>query len=424
MDSVENLVDSRLTRPPSLDLVRMKDSHLLSLTRELVFLHLIWFTPLLSLGAKHFHGNPRVGGNFNLRIDYIAQGFNLILVIPVKMNENEDSVDLGEPLVDGSDNAHVQVNDPYSYLDKVIEDESNKVEESIDIYVGKEFRSDEEAYNFYNLYALIKGFSIRKNQRGTSRKGVSTLRFVCSKQGLSNRQKNEGKPMDCSTKQNTPEKVRSATRTDCLAYMRVKLVEGGIWQVTKFHDEHNHPLAPNTPSKNRNLRSHRCLTIEDIEIIRKFSDQNIGPSKIAEYLATLHGGKKRVLFRTEEWVPAYFRGIFFAGMTTTQRSEGMNALFKMWVTTHTSIYKFVCKIDNIIENIWQREGDEDMRTMNEEPALWSKFPLEFHARQVYTRKVFSVFKELLKDSCLGTPIEKEQGTLYEVRIDYNPCYKK
>ncbi|KAJ1685819.1 hypothetical protein LUZ63_017209 [Rhynchospora breviuscula] len=216
------------------------------------------------------------------------------------MNENEDGVDLSEPVIDGSDNAHVQVNDPYSYLDKVIEDESNKVEESIDIYVGKEFRSDDEAYNFYNLYALIKGFSVRKNQRGTSRKGVSTLRFVCSKQGLSNRQKNEKKPVDCSTKPNTPEKVRSATRTNCLAYMRVKLVEGGIWQVTKFQDEHNHQLAPNTPSKNRNLRSHRCLTIEDIEIIRKLSDQNIGPSKIAEYLATLHGGKKRVLFRTKD----------------------------------------------------------------------------------------------------------------------------
>ncbi|KAJ4793515.1 Protein FAR1-RELATED SEQUENCE 5 [Rhynchospora pubera] len=133
---------------------------------------------------------------------------------------------------------------------------------------------------------------------------------------------------------------------------------------------------------------------------------------------------KNMFDQREEWVPAYFRGIFFAEMTTTQRSESMNALFKMWVTTHTSIYKFVCKIDNIIENIWQREGDEDMRTMNEEPALWSKFTLEFHARQVYTRKVFSVFKELLKDRCLGTPIEKEQGTQYEVRIDYNPCYKK
>ncbi|KAJ4745261.1 Protein FAR1-RELATED SEQUENCE 5 [Rhynchospora pubera] len=110
-------------------------------------------------------------------------------------------------------------------------------------------------------------------------------------------------------------------------------------------------------------------------------------------------------------------------MTTTQRSESMNALFKMWVTTHTSIYKFVCRIDNIIENICQREGDEDMRTMNEDPPLWSKFPLELDARRVYTRKAFSVFKELLKDSCLSIVKEIARDQLYEVEIKDNPDFK-
>ncbi|KAJ4819268.1 Protein FAR1-RELATED SEQUENCE 5 [Rhynchospora pubera] len=211
------------------------------------------------------------------------------------MSENEH--------VAGSDNddskfARVQINDPYIDLEKVIEEESRKLE-SIEIHVGKEFKSPDEAYGFYNLYALVKGFSIRRNQKETSRKGLSGLKFVCSKQGLSQRQKHKGRP-DSSSKPKTSEKERSSTRTECKAYTRCKLVDGSIWQVLRFHDEHNHQLASNSPSKLRNLRFHRCLTMQDIEIIRTLSDQNVGPSKIAEYLAQLHGGKRKVLFRPKD----------------------------------------------------------------------------------------------------------------------------
>ncbi|KAJ4757333.1 FAR1-related sequence 1 [Rhynchospora pubera] len=120
-----------------------------------------------------------------------------------------------------------------------------------------------------------------------------------------------------------------------------------------------------------------------------------------------------------DWAPVYFREIFFVEMSTSQRSESMNALLKLWVNAHTSIYKFVCSIDNI----WQAEGDQDFITMNENPQLWFKFQLELDARQVYTRNVFSVFKQLLQDRCLGILIEKERDTLYEVRIDSNPDFK-
>jgi hypothetical protein len=39
----------------------------------------------------------------------------------------------------------------------------------------------------------------------------------------------------------------------------------------------------------------------------------------------------------DEWVPAYFRDTFFANITTSQRSESMNAVTKIWVGSHSSL---------------------------------------------------------------------------------------
>jgi MULE transposase domain len=90
---------------------------------------------------------------------------------------------------------------------------------------------------------------------------------------------------------------------------------------------------------------------------------------IEEY--KLHDNKHlKVMYNSRsQWVPAYFRDYFFADMSTTQRSESMNALFKIWVNNHTSIYQFVKQIEKMIEGIWQRESDEDLKYVNETPKV-------------------------------------------------------
>jgi hypothetical protein len=49
----------------------------------------------------------------------------------------------------------------------------------------------------------------------------------------------------------------------------------------------------------------------------------------------------------------------------------------------------------------KRESDEDLKTMNEVPQLFVGYKMEVEARQVYTRAVFSVFKEIIKESLFG-----------------------
>ncbi|XP_028113810.1 protein FAR1-RELATED SEQUENCE 5-like [Camellia sinensis] len=53
-----------------------------------------------------------------------------------------------------------------------------------------------------------------------------------------------------------------------------------------------------------------------------------------EWLAILYGERHR-------WIPAYVKDIFWAGMSTTQRSKSMNAFFNGYVNSKTTLKQFV-----------------------------------------------------------------------------------
>jgi zinc finger SWIM domain-containing protein 3 len=164
--------------------------------------------------------------------------------------------------------------------------------------IGMEFGTSEEAYNFYNTYGGHAGFSVRKNSMIKSRKDVSSVRFVCSKEGLSRRQKAELKELGSPTILRTPEREHGSTRTNCKASLRVKLVKK-IWKVSVFMDEHNHDLVC-SPSKKRNLRSQKRISKEDKQIILDLHAQSVGVSKILEYIAKKNGGKRNLFFKKKD----------------------------------------------------------------------------------------------------------------------------
>jgi zinc finger SWIM domain-containing protein 3 len=137
-----------------------------------------------------------------------------------------------------------------------------------------EFITIYETYNFYNAYADLIGFSVRKDSCTKSTIGVSSYRFVCSKKGFSKSCIAKLKSMGSSIDEKTPEREHESTRTGCKAYLRVRLLKTGVWQVSIFQEEHNHVIVL-SPSKNRNLHSHKQLHAEDIEAILDLS----APSK-------------------------------------------------------------------------------------------------------------------------------------------------
>ncbi|XP_058181919.1 protein FAR1-RELATED SEQUENCE 7-like [Rhododendron vialii] len=111
---------------------------------------------------------------------------------------------------------------------------SSKHESNSDgaLKIGMEFESDEQAYRFYNKYAGLVGFSVRKDwvNRSKVHGRVVSRKFTCSREGYRRKDKR-----DVNVK-----KHRKETRTGCLAHMIVTRQPDGRYRITHFEANHNH----------------------------------------------------------------------------------------------------------------------------------------------------------------------------------------
>lgn len=109
---------------------------------------------------------------------------------------------------------------------------ANKPSTSSVLGIGTEFESDEHAYRFYNRYARLLGFSVRKDwvNRSKVHGQVVSRKFTCSKEGYRRKDKR-----DVNVK-----KHRKETRTGCLAHMIITRQPDSKYKVTHFEAEHNH----------------------------------------------------------------------------------------------------------------------------------------------------------------------------------------
>lgn len=134
---------------------------------------------------------------------------------------------------------------------QVVKDE---VEEYIVPKLGVEFESEEHAYKCYNRFALMEGFSIRKDFVNKSKVTglVVSRRYTCHRQGFG------------SSKRDMNMKPRKETRTGCQAHMTITRQTNGRYRVIHFETRHNHEFV--TPFTAHLLPSQKRISfVEAVE---------------------------------------------------------------------------------------------------------------------------------------------------------------
>jgi hypothetical protein len=155
-----------------------------------------------------------------------------------------------------------------------------------------QFSSLEMAYEFYNRYARMNGFAVRKGKILRSKKGEILQRnFVCHRQGF---KEDRGLTIENRKRERKPE-----TRSGCEAKFRVHIdIFSQRWQITVFTDQHNHDLLDEKYC--RMLPAHRRMKESDTVQMNDMLKGGIGPSQFYASMANQAGGYEKIGFRRKD----------------------------------------------------------------------------------------------------------------------------
>ncbi|KAK9001060.1 hypothetical protein V6N11_082852 [Hibiscus sabdariffa] len=92
------------------------------------------------------------------------------------------------------------------------------------------------------------------------------------------------------------------------------------------------------------------------------------------------------------WVPVFFKGDFWASMSSTQRSESMNNFFKAFVNLNTTLKEFVQQYYLALGKRANEEENESFRSINKPTLCFTEYVSESVFQRLYTSKKFEEFQ--------------------------------
>lgn len=156
---------------------------------------------------------------------------------------------------------------------------------------------------------------------------------------------------------------------------------------------------------------HDSFTVEEFE--RRWEEwvEKFGLDRV-DWVGEMFG-------RREEWVPVYFKHEFWAGMSSTQRSEGMNSYFKGYVNINTTLNLFCEKYGMAVCKRIEEEEQDCFKAVNRRSRINQHHPFEHVFELLYTRSKFVEFREEVMDMSYNSgTLKSEDGSraVYEVLV--------
>ncbi|KAG7960470.1 hypothetical protein I3843_10G125100 [Carya illinoinensis] len=120
----------------------------------------------------------------------------------------------------------------------------------------------------------------------------------------------------------------------------------------------------------------------------------------------------------KHWVPAFLKDSFWAGMSTTQRSESMNAFFDGYVHVKTNLKEFVDQFDNALKKKIENENNADFHLFSVTIPCISRSPIEKKFQELYTNAKFrEVQRELQCLIDLAPELLKRDGGVKTYHVE-------
>ncbi|XP_022040195.1 protein FAR1-RELATED SEQUENCE 5-like [Helianthus annuus] len=170
-----------------------------------------------------------------------------------------------------------------------------EVDESLKPKDKMTFDTVNNAFLFYQKYAMASGFTARKSSQYTHHGVIKSKWFVCSKEGTKPLKAiDTSKKIDTSNNGSKRKSVRRvpSIRTGCEARMCVKLMPSNLYEVYSFNEAHNHFFV--AEGDRHLLPANRGMNYMQEQAVNALSALNIGPVKAFNIMRTLYGGFDKV----------------------------------------------------------------------------------------------------------------------------------
>ncbi|XP_022854550.1 protein FAR-RED IMPAIRED RESPONSE 1-like, partial [Olea europaea var. sylvestris] len=113
-----------------------------------------------------------------------------------------------------------------------------------------------------------------------------------------------------------------------------------------------------------------------------------------------------------QWVPGFLKTTFWAGMSTTQRSESMNAFFNGYVHSKISLKQFVKQYERAFRNKVEKEFQADFRSYSQLVPCATTYEMEKQFQAIYTIEKFKEVQQEFTEKVYCDVVSKNANDYY------------